>query len=330
MRSTHHLVPPPLLAALASFAGLAGFAGLAALPAQSGRESPEPLTGAARAERLQQIERAMTRVPRIVATFTQEKHLALFDDVVETSGCILFAHPGRLRWEIREPFRSLLVVAGDEVAKFEWIDGERRKLELGRSGTMILMVIGQIRDWFRGDFSASARVYDIDVFAGEPTRILLRTKAENRGQNIPSIELMLAANLASVTQVTIREPGGDRTVMRFDRRSAPAELPPRLFDVDDPAPYTPPPPEPKPPEPKPPGQKPPGPKTPEPGTPGPEAAGAAQRATPAGKAPAAEARRAAAGARKAGQKGDGDGQGAGTEQEPAGKRAQEASKGTKH
>jgi outer membrane lipoprotein-sorting protein len=199
------------------------------LPAQG-----DPLAGEARQEFMQRVEQSMGGVQTVAAGFVQEKHLSLFGDVVRTEGVILFARPDKLRWEIRSPFRSILLVAGDQVAKFEFHKGERRRLELGRSSDVIRIVMDQIRSWFRGDFEKSSADYTVQVFGSTPARVVLRPKDPEIGRNLEAIELELEEDLSGVTMVTIRESGGDRTVMRFKRIPGAPELAAEYFDALEP------------------------------------------------------------------------------------------------
>jgi len=175
----------------------------------------------------------------VVAEFEQEKHFSLFDGVVKQQGIILYCRPDRLRWEIQRPFRSILIVAGTEVAKFEFLKGKRKKLKLGRAKDVLLIVMNQIRGWFRGDFKKSERDYDVDFFDQTPARIVMRPKSKALRKAVDSIELVLAKDLASVTQVTIREQGGDKTVMRFTGLTAVKTLDAGYFDVTEPRDYKP-------------------------------------------------------------------------------------------
>ncbi len=200
----------------------------------------EPLAGAARAELIKKIAKSMGKAQTVVAEFEQEKHYSLFDEVVKQQGMILYRRPDRLRWEIQQPFRSILIVAGTEVAKFEFRKGKRKKLKLGRAKDVLLIVMDQIRSWFRGDFKKSDRDYDVDFFGQTPARIVMRPKSKSLRKAVHSFELVLAKDLASVTQVTIREQGGDKTVMRFTRHPAVNTLDAEYFDVAKPRDYKPP------------------------------------------------------------------------------------------
>ena len=214
---------------------LAVVALLAASHGSHEQDKVQSLTGAARTAMLRKIETSMAKVQNVVASFQQEKHLSLFGDVVKTKGCILYSRPDKLRWEIVDPFRSILIVSGDEVAKFEFHKGKRRRLELGRSSDIILMVMRQIRGWFRGDFEKSAKTYEVRVFASKPVRLELQPRDKAMRKNLKSIELRFTKDLAAVERVTIHENGGDKTVMKFRRlKKAEAKITKAHFDTREP------------------------------------------------------------------------------------------------
>ncbi len=194
----------------------------------------KPLTGEAREEFMAAVGKSMGKVQTVVAGFVQEKHISLFDDVIETEGCILYTGPDKLRWEIRKPFRSILIVSGDAVAKFEFQKGERRRLELGGSRDIILIVMDQIRSWFRGDFENSDETYTVSVFDTAPARIVLRPKTAEIQQDLEAIELHLSEDRSAMDQVIIREKGGDKTVMRFRRVTGETDLSDDYYDVVNP------------------------------------------------------------------------------------------------
>ncbi len=201
-------------------------------------KSPEVrnyLEGDARRAFLSKVESRMSAVRSVVARFRQEKHLSVLKKPIRTSGVILFARPNLLRWEIREPFRSILIVAGDRVAKFEVVHGSRKKLELGKRGDVIAMVMDRIRAWFLGRFDQDSRDYDIRVQAKPVPLIVFTPKDAALGKSLRSIELQLSPELDRVASVTILEKRGDRTHMQFDLVRRDDELPANLFSTADPA-----------------------------------------------------------------------------------------------
>lgn len=191
---------------------------------------PEFLTGPARAAFLAEVEQHLSKVPRVVATFVQEKHLSLFEDVVTSEGLVVFETPDRLRWEIQSPFGSILVVAGDRVGKFEIVDGKPKKLELGRAGDVVAAVMGQIRGWFRGAFDQPGSPYRVQVARSPRPLVVLEPVDKTLQKGLERVELELTADLGAVATVTVRETGGDFTVMRYTNLLPPPPLPADCFD----------------------------------------------------------------------------------------------------
>ncbi len=180
------------------------------------------------------VEERMRTRRTVAARFEQVKVLALFDQPLRTSGVILYARPDKLRWEIQEPFRSLLVVAGNDVAKFEYSAGERRPLELGRAKDPLLLVMGEIRGWFRGRFSDSGAHYDLRV-AREPQALIeLTPKGDALKRTLASIRVTLTKELDGVRRVVLEERGGDRTTMNFEEAERDVALDEGWFRLDDP------------------------------------------------------------------------------------------------
>ncbi len=220
------------LFALLSAAALS--AQVPANPATTKPSKPVFLSGEQRQAFLQRIEKRMTGVQTIAAEFEQEKVLALFDESAFTPRLIIFRRPDKLRWETQRPFRSLLIVNADDVAKFEYTSGDRRPLKLGRARDVLLIVMKQIRGWFRGNFGQDAEDYDIAVAESPRPMIVLKPKDAAMRKNLRAIEVELKADLRSVERVTIREPGDDKTVMTFRELRRDAALPPSYFDPTNP------------------------------------------------------------------------------------------------
>jgi len=179
---------------------------------------------------LTRLRKALAEVKSFRATFVQEKKLKVFSRTVTSSGVILFSRPEQLRWETVKPFRSVLIVSGDSVAKFEWVGGKRRKLDLGRSADAILVAMRRIRDWFTGKFDE--RNYEVEVGDGV---IILRPRDKRMRKAIESFEFHPTRDLKAMQRVVVREPGGDSTTMRFSNHD-PKYVPPKgAFSLSDPA-----------------------------------------------------------------------------------------------
>jgi hypothetical protein len=220
------------------------FAGLLALTlaAPAVQDTPRYLKGAEREAFFDQLEARMAARKTVVAEFEQEKVLALFDDPLRSSGMILFEAPssaehsgGKLRWEIRTPFRSLLIVAEEDVAKFEYTSaGARRALTLGRAKDPLLAVMDQIRGWFRGRFDRGETLYRLRVAREPEAAIVLEPREAALKKSLQAIEVRLTEALDGVRSVTLREVNGDRTTMVFQERKWEGALDKGYFDLRDP------------------------------------------------------------------------------------------------
>jgi len=162
------------------------------------------------------------------ARFVQEKHLLLFQDVLTSSGTFAFSVPSSLRWEITSPFHSLLIMNGRELAKYDYIKGQPRRLKLPVADALF-EVFGQIAGLHQGKFSEQAGKYELAVYSGEPARLVLVPKNKKMRQFIPAIEMKFTPALDSVSSVRIREGESDYTLISFEDVRLNPELPAGLF-----------------------------------------------------------------------------------------------------
>ncbi|MHC4451109.1 MAG: outer membrane lipoprotein carrier protein LolA [Planctomycetota bacterium] len=176
---------------------------------------------------------AMKTVRSFRADFEQEKKLKVFKKPVRSSGVLLFERPDRMRWETRTPFRSLLVVNGAKVAKFEWVDGKRRALKLGRGADALLVAMRRLRAWFTGEFDE--KTFSVEVKEKPAIQLILRPKEKALRARIERIEFFPAKDLKSMKRVVIVEAKGDVTTLRFENHKANQPAPKKTFSVTDPA-----------------------------------------------------------------------------------------------
>ena len=183
---------------------------------------------------LLKMEKKMARVRSFVADFDQEKTLTVFKNPVKSSGVILFSKTGQLRWEIKKPFRSILIVDGTSVAKFEYVGGKRRKLELGRARDAILLAMEQVRSWFKGDFDRKGKQYEVNVVLEPAPLIVLTPRSKAMRKSLGALEFSPSEDLTGMRRVTIREKAG-KTVMIFKNRKDGITPPANAFSLKNPA-----------------------------------------------------------------------------------------------
>jgi outer membrane lipoprotein-sorting protein len=179
---------------------------------------------------LDTMEKNLESLKTLKTDFVQEKYLSLFSDVVTCEGFCLFMRPDKVRFEITKPFQSVLVANGKSVAKYEFSEGSWKKLNV-RNTDVILAVTGQIASWLQGKFGDKSGVYEISAVRDENTTIILTPKKEELKKHISAIELTVPKGERRISQVIIREPEKDYTVLKFSGEKENVELKEKIFDT---------------------------------------------------------------------------------------------------
>jgi outer membrane lipoprotein-sorting protein len=178
----------------------------------------------------------MAKAETVFARFVQERHLSLFNEPLRSEGCLCFQKPGRLRWEITGPYKSILVSDGSGVAQFEWVEDQWKKLDVGLAAAL-QNVVAQIAAVMEGRYATDTREYDASVAGGaEGPVITLVPRNPTVRKMMAAIEVHLAADLKSTRRVVLREAGGDFTDIRFSDQTVNGDFPPRTFDRNAPLP----------------------------------------------------------------------------------------------
>jgi outer membrane lipoprotein-sorting protein len=183
-------------------------------------------------ELLGAMKTRLGRSPGYRAEFVQRRRLRVFmDDLVSTGTCS-FAPPAGFRWEVREPYRSLLVLNGDQVGRFEDEDGRMRPVQSGDRDA-IRQMLAPMMAMMRGDFGAAGETFRLSGETGIEYRIHLEPRDAKLRRYIERIVVRVERGQLEVTALQIQEPGGDVIDIEFRaRREAP--LDPRLFDTKAP------------------------------------------------------------------------------------------------
>jgi len=112
-------------------------------------------------ELLDKIETNFGQIKSIKTQLIQEKNIHIFAETVISKGFCLFKTPSKLRLEFTEPFRSVLIVNGKHVAKYEYFQDQWQKLDSGDKQVM-LMIMKNITSWLQGKFR-DTDIYEISA-----------------------------------------------------------------------------------------------------------------------------------------------------------------------
>jgi len=172
-------------------------------------------------------------VKNLRAEFIQERHMAMFLDVLSAQGILYFEMPDKLRWELTEPYASILIFNSGNVAKFNREKGKYVRMNLGMED-MFRESLRQIISIMRGDFRKVQKDYNISMAHGADYRLVMRPVSAGMAKVIKSLDLSIDQRSNYVTTIVIREPKGDSIEIRFSDQEENSAFDQRLFDLSNP------------------------------------------------------------------------------------------------
>src|SRR3990172_441804 len=196
----------------------------------------EPYRELSAAERdviLERVTENVQSVKNIKADFIQERHMAMFLDVLSAKGVLYFDMPDKLRWELTEPYASILIFSSGSVAKFNREKGKYVRMNLGMED-MFRESLRQIISIMRGDFKKVQKDYNISMAHGGDYRLVMRPVSAGMAKVIKSLDLSIDQRSNYVTTIVIREPKGDSIEIRFSDQEENSAFDQRLFDLSNP------------------------------------------------------------------------------------------------
>lgn len=179
--------------------------------------------------------REAEKIDSVWSRFIQRRHLSVFDEVLEAEGEMAFSREGCLRWELKKPFRSVLIRGQSDIGKWEWKDGRWRTMRLGGEDALSQM-LERIGGWMQGDLKAVEKEgFDIQInrFKGQDRwQIVLTPKEEEQREYIRHVEMLLEGERPEIRRVVLYETGDNRTEITFSDRVLNPALPEGYFDPD--------------------------------------------------------------------------------------------------
>jgi len=171
------------------------------------------------------IREAAEQVESISAEFVQAKHLPILARPLVSRGVLVFRKPDSLRWEYREPVRTIMLMHKGALRRYRQ-SGEGLKEESGAGLQAMQLVMAEITDWFKGRFDNS-RMFTARLEAGR--KIVLLPKDPAFANVIQKIELQLANQPGVIASVIIYESPDSFTRLTFEKTALNAEIPDELF-----------------------------------------------------------------------------------------------------
>jgi hypothetical protein len=163
----------------------------------------------------------------VQAEFVQEKHLPILARPLVSKGVFYYQSPGSLRWEYRQPVKSVLTMHDGRIRRF--VDGPSGFMEERGGGVDAMQVVMQeITHWLAGRFDES-RIFEARLEPGG--RIELVPREPSFKKVIQRIVLTLAEQPGTIDHVMIHESQDAFTRMTFSHSEINRPIDSRVFQT---------------------------------------------------------------------------------------------------
>jgi len=153
----------------------------------------------------------MATTSGVIASFHEQKQIALLARPLESSGVLYFVPPDRLARFTLEPEASALIIDG---GKLRFQQGDRTQFDLSQS-PMARVFIDNFIVLFNGDLPKLEQLYRTDFSADGESWSL---KLEPRGSELRRVveQIALRGDRRGIREMVMRSRDGDRTTTALD------------------------------------------------------------------------------------------------------------------
>lgn len=177
---------------------------------------------------LRKIQERVATIETISSSFTQTKHLSMFDGDLVSTGKFLFGKPDRLRWEYLTPMVSGFALDGKKGLSWEGTTGTRKEFSL-RSDPIMGVVAKQLLAWASFDLEQLSQQYSIELAGDAPTALKLTPKSNVVRNFLTDLVIEFSQSEDTLKQIELHEKGGDFTRIIFENTVVNGPISAKLF-----------------------------------------------------------------------------------------------------
>lgn len=150
---------------------------------------------------LAEIRSAAEKITSIKGDFIQEKQMPILAHPLIARGYFAYQRPGSLRWEYRQPLKSVLLLHNGKVQRFVQADAGWIEDKAANAQSMDF-ILQEIAKWLNGHFEDNPM---FRVSVGPGNKIIMTPKDESMDRYIQRIELSMADQPGVMKEVVIYE-----------------------------------------------------------------------------------------------------------------------------
>ncbi|MDR2463357.1 MAG: outer membrane lipoprotein carrier protein LolA [Verrucomicrobiales bacterium] len=162
------------------------------------------------------------KVGTVSCDFRLERHLAIADRPLISSGRFWFRRPDFLRWEYTAPAQHGLLINGAKAFSWQTVSGKKEVRDISVQPLARLMA-EQLRMFVSMDMRRIGERYKVEPLDNGVDLIPLNVS--DAQQQIARIRLLFDATAPAVRQTVIMEKSGEKTVITYSNTQLDAPLP---------------------------------------------------------------------------------------------------------
>ncbi|MBD3392500.1 MAG: hypothetical protein GF418_10485 [Chitinivibrionales bacterium] len=170
----------------------------------------------------------LTSHPYFAASFTQSRHLAMFDTPLVSTGTIYFAAPDRIRFHYKTPFESVILLSQGTMKRYRIENGEY--VEQPSLEIVAKAITREITRYLSGEFATEDFPYDATIDPQNNRHMVLIPSRSAAKAVFERIEITFPADPVYIKEIKLVEPNGDFILVEHEKPSF-DELPDSLFSA---------------------------------------------------------------------------------------------------
>lgn len=176
-------------------------------------------------DRLQEIHAGINSVS---GSFTQEKHLAMFEESLVSRGNFAIARPGKIYWAYEYPMDFGFSSDGETVRRWSEESVKSEAVPLARD-PVLSVVADQMLAWSTMDTEALKQNFSITLLDSIPLSLKLVPVRKQLASIIRAVKIDFDDRERHISCITILEQDQDKTVISFEKVRLNQDLPAGLF-----------------------------------------------------------------------------------------------------
>lgn len=184
-------------------------------------------------EVLNRLEKNVSSLKTLSATFVQKKRMAAFSHEIEMSGKVYLKKPSVLAWHVKSPIRYSVLITDKLIRQWDEESDQVNEISLS-ANPMLGAALEQMTVWFEGRYTSLSKDYEIRVISkkGQPVVLEFSPMEHNVAREvIEKVSVGLAQDERYLSWIRIMEAGGDTTTIKFMDTVFDAPLEEKNFEV---------------------------------------------------------------------------------------------------